>query len=103
MANEQPLTMRQGETKDLILIFTKASDGTRLNLDTELAAGDSAIELQVKAAEGDGDPAFIALDLASGITKRTQAGDDLGIADAQIPSSATTTANANWPVAPAWP
>jgi hypothetical protein len=93
--------MSLGETKELILIFTKKSDGTRLNLDSDLAAGDDAIQLQVKKNEGDPDPAFIALNLATGITKRAQVDDDIGVADAVIPSTGTLPANANWPVAPA--
>ena len=99
MAIEQPKTMYVGQTKTFKLTFTKKSDGERLNLDTELAAGTDAIELQVKVLEGDADPALIAMDLASGIVKRTQAGDDLGVADATIPSSATT--GGSWPAAPA--
>ena len=98
--NEQPKTMSLGETKDLVLIFTKSSDGTRLNLDSDLAAGDDAIQLQIKKNEGDADPAFVALNLATGITKRTQTGDDEGVADAVIPSTGTLPANANWPAAP---
>jgi len=101
MANEQPKSMSLGETKDLILIFTKSSDGTRLNLDADLDAAATAIELQVKVSEGDADPALISLAIGTGITKRTQTGDDIGVADAVIPSTATLPANANWPAAPA--
>jgi hypothetical protein len=99
MANEQPKSMHLGETKELVLIFTKSSDGARLNLDSELDAGADAIELQVKVLEGDADPALIALAIGTGITKRTQTGDDLGVADAAIPSSATL--GGSWPAAPA--
>ena len=99
MAIEHPISMRLGQTKTIGLKFTRKSDNQPLNLDTDLAVGDSSIELQVKVQEGNGDPALIALDLASGIVKRTQSGDDIGWADATVPSSATLASP--WPTPPA--
>lgn len=93
MACEQPISIYVGQTKRLTLAFADA-DGERIDLTTA-----TAIELQVKAADGDADPALIALSIGDGITVRPQVGDDIGMADAVI-SSARTTA-APWPDAPA--
>jgi len=83
------------ETRVLAVTFTKQSDGSRLNLDTEV----TAIEFQVKVAEGDADPPLIAKSLSGGIVKRTQSGATLGIADITIGSTDTTSSP--WPAAPA--
>lgn len=76
----------RGETKTFRLTFTNASDGTRLNLDTDV----TAIELEI------GDSVNVAPSLAislagGGIVKLTQSGDTLGQADATFSAAQTDT------------
>jgi len=96
MSCEQPTTVFQGNTKVLAVKFISQSTGLPLDLDTDV----TAIEFEVKKADGDADPAFIHKDLLGGIVKRVQAGDDLGVADITIDSGDTTATNPDWPVAP---
>lgn len=86
MGAEQPLVMRAGNDFVRRLTFTDDNTGDLLNLDTDV----TDIQLQVKAADGDADPALIALSLlTTGIVKLTQSGDTLGQADFTILAAST--------------
>jgi len=86
--NETTMRVIQGETKTQQLVLRR-SNGELVDLLTELAAGDDAIKLQVRENEMS-DTALITLNLAGGITVRNpQTGTDLGIADIELPPSAT--------------
>lgn len=88
MPAEQPLIMRAGNDFVRRLTFTDDDTGDLLNLDTDV----TDIQLQVKAADGDADPALIALSLlTTGIVKLTQSGDTLGQADFTILSASTAS------------
>ena len=89
MAVSKTLKLFAGDDKIVRLTFTRESDGTRLNLDTDV----TEIEFQVKPAEGGADPALITLNMVAapiGIVKLAQVGDTLGQADLTIPSSETS-------------
>lgn len=85
---EVPLALLAGETRTLAVTVSRRSDGTNLNLLTEV----SAIELQVKAQDGDADPPLISKSIGSGITVRSpQTGDDLGVCDVVIDAADTSS------------
>lgn len=79
----------RGETYEYVLTVTE--DGQPRNLDDVVA-----IELQVKSTPGAADPPLVSLSLSSGITRRTQTGDDVGKADILWPSSALASVPAGY-------
>lgn len=85
MACTEPYKKFKGDTAVLLLKFTRTSDGEPMNLDTDV----TDIQLQVKAADNDPDPALIDVSLlGGGIVKLTQSGDTLGHAHATIDATA---------------
>ena len=94
MAVEQPHTIYLGESAIFLLTVEDADSGERLDLSTY-----TDLQWEVKAAEGDADPPFLAKALGAGITLRLQSGTTLGQAELAIETSDTTT-NPDWPSAP---
>lgn len=94
MAIEQPLALFLGESAVFLLTVTDRDTGQRLDLTTY-----TALEFQVKAADGDPDPALLSKNLVSGITLRPQSGTTLGQAEVAILTVDTTT-NPDWPASP---
>lgn len=93
---ESPQIIFLGESTVLLLTVVDDDTGDRFDLSTF-----AAIEWEVKAADGDADPALISKAIGSGITLRPQSGTTLGQAEIAIATADTTTANPDWPAAPA--
>ena len=90
MACEQPVKVSMGDDLVLTLTFRTESDEELMNLDTDV----SAIELEIKAADGDADPALVSLSIGSGIVLLAQSGDTLGQAAATVPAASNTALGA---------
>jgi hypothetical protein len=85
---ETPLALLAGETRTLAVTVTRRSTDAFVNLLTEV----SAIELQVKAQDGDADPPLISKSVGSGIVIRDpQTGDDLGVCDITLDPADTAS------------
>lgn len=69
---EQPKTIWDGEHRTFRLTVTQESDESRVDLTG------AAVEMEVKAADGDTDPALISLSVGNGITLEPQSGDTIG-------------------------
>lgn len=93
MAAESPLTIYVGQRRVYELTARDKDSGELLDLSIY-----SAMEFEVKAAEGDADPALIAKTLGAGIVVPTQTGSDIGKAQVTISTADTTTTP--WPAAP---
>jgi len=73
---KQPKLVKRGEDLSWTLTVTRTSDGSRVNLDTELIAGATGLELEI-SAEVETVPT-VQLAVGTGITKLAQSGATLG-------------------------
>lgn len=73
---KQPKFVKRGEDLSWTLTVTRTSDGSRVNLDTELVVGATGIELEISTAVEVAPTVQLAV--GTGITKLTQGGSTLG-------------------------
>lgn len=71
----QPVFTQRGEAQTIEITVTRRSDGTPVNLDTEI----SALEMEISTAAGT--TPTVLLSIGSGITLQAQSGTTLGKAD----------------------
>lgn len=90
---ESPVRIIVGEALRLLITVEDGDTGELFDLSVF-----ADLELEVKVADGDGDPALLAKSIGSGVTVLPQTGATLG--QAEIAITTTDTSTTPWPAAP---